>query len=74
MTDEFLEDCLTEFPRRLRRIRMQQGLTQLELAHRLGIQQTGVSRFESGKRSPTMRSIVRLVLALDVSADQLLGT
>jgi predicted nucleotidyltransferase/DNA-binding transcriptional regulator YiaG len=45
------------------RARMQAGLTQTELAHRAGIQQSVVSAYESGRRQPTVPMLLRLIRA-----------
>jgi transcriptional regulator with XRE-family HTH domain len=48
----------------LRRAREARGLTQGELAARAGTSQEQVSRWESGKRSPTVDQLARLLAVL----------
>jgi transcriptional regulator with XRE-family HTH domain len=48
----------------LRRCREQAGLTQKELADRLGCQQPAIARLEAGGVSPNMRTIERIAEAL----------
>jgi predicted nucleotidyltransferase/DNA-binding XRE family transcriptional regulator len=43
--------------------RRRAGLTQTELAHRAGVQQSVVSAYESGRRQPTIPTLLRLVRA-----------
>lgn len=49
--------------------RLEQGISQAELARRLGIQRSGISRLESGAQNPTMDMVVKIASALgkDVS-------
>lgn len=58
---------------RLRRHREEQGYTQEELSEMLGIGVTQVWRYENEKSEPTSGILSKLVKALDVSADYLLG-
>lgn len=47
----------------LRLARRQAGLTQTELARRAGFQQSVVSAYESGRRQPTVPTLLRLIRA-----------
>ena len=51
---------------RLRAARKEKGLTQSELADRLGISFVGVSQWESGKRNPKKETLIRLAAVLEV--------
>jgi transcriptional regulator with XRE-family HTH domain len=46
--------------------RVRRGLTQTELARRLGCHFSYISLLESGKRDPSLSSVERLAAALDV--------
>ena len=48
------------FPRRLKRARQNAGLTQTELAYRLGTKQFNVSRMENGQK-PRLSLLLRVV-------------
>lgn len=48
----------------LRRARQARGLTQGQLAERAGTSQEQVSRWESGRRSPTVETLARLLAVL----------
>lgn len=61
------------FEERLRRARLDKGLSQAELAGRAGFQPSAVSHFETGTRSPSFENLKRIADALAVSADYLLG-
>ena len=39
--------------------RMEQGISQAELARRLGIQRPGINRLESGTKNPTLDMILQ---------------
>src|SRR5258708_28705634 len=58
---------------RLKEVRIRLGLTQNELAQRLGTTQARLADWESGKNAPALKALESLALTLDVSADWLLG-
>lgn len=53
--------------------RMELGLTQKELASEVKLSQNYLSELEKDKFNPTAPIIVRLAVALKMSADELLG-
>ena len=61
------------FGQRLGRIRKERGLTQVELAEKMGIIQVLISDYERDKLRPYHEMIARFARALEVSADELLG-
>jgi transcriptional regulator with XRE-family HTH domain len=61
------------FGKRLARIRKEKGFTQVELAEKLGSIQTIISDYERGKSRPHADMITSIAIALDISADELLG-
>ena len=64
---------LTTLGGRIRTLRVAAGLTQAQLAAALGVGRIAVNRWERGRRSPSMPSLVALSIALDVTMDQLAG-
>jgi ribosome-binding protein aMBF1 (putative translation factor) len=56
-----------EFRRALIRARLARGLTQAELAERIGTTQSAIARLESGGAKPSFDMLGRLAAALDVS-------
>ncbi|WP_028983978.1 helix-turn-helix domain-containing protein [Sporolactobacillus terrae] len=58
---------------RIRFLRDEQGLSQLEMARQLNISNAQLSRYESGARKPDPDMIVRIADYLNVSTDYLLG-
>lgn len=57
----------------LKRLRKQRGLTQAELAARLGITQQAVGRWETGATLPDATTLVVLAEIFNVSVDSILG-
>jgi transcriptional regulator with XRE-family HTH domain len=62
-----------DFARRLQALREQRGFTQTQLGQRAGMAPAAISHFETAQRVPSLESFARLVDALEVSADALLG-
>ena len=57
----------------LRALREVRGLTQAGLGSRAGIAAASISHFETGQRTPSLESTIKLAEALGVSVDTLLG-
>ncbi len=53
-----------ELGRRVRELRIEQGLSQSELARRAGMTQPAVARFEAGDTVPTLPVLERLARSL----------
>ena len=62
------------FAERLKELRKQAHLTQVELAKRLGIGQSSYADWERGKKNPTHENLVKLAQILNVSVDYLVGS
>ena len=58
----------------LKNLRKQKGLTQKELADRLGIAQATISAWETGVNKPDMDSIIKLCTVFQTSIDDLLDS
>ena len=58
---------------RLVEARMNRGLTQKGLANLCGLRPSAISHFESGRRTPSIKNLVKLSKALCVSSDYLIG-
>jgi len=56
----------------IRMLRQRHGLSQRQLALRMGVPRTYVSKIENEKATPTLSSLERLALALEVSVYDLL--
>lgn len=62
------------FGKRLREIRTKQGLTQQQLADRVGLTKTSISCYESGSRTPTLDTLIDLANELNIELSYFLGT
>lgn len=62
-----------DFGNRLKELRTQAGLTQLQLAQRLGITKSVISFYELSERAPSPDVLSRLARIFHVSTDYLLG-
>ena len=58
---------------RIARLRKEKGLTQVELAEKIGIIQKLISKYERDKLRLHGEMVARFALALEVSADEILG-
>ena len=62
-----------EFSERLINLRKEAGLTQVDVAEKLGISQPAYASWERGIKKPTQDNLVKLSKILYVSVDYLLG-
>ena len=62
-----------DFGSRLKELRTQAGMTQLQLAQRMGITKSVVSFYELQERTPSPDVLVKLAGIFRVSTDYLLG-
>jgi predicted transcriptional regulator len=66
-------DEMTAFSKNLRAARERRDMSQTALANQSGIVPSAISHFESGRREPSAGSLRKLAVALDITADYLLG-
>ena len=57
---------------RLKKIRIQKGISQIKLAMDLNVNQNSISRYESGLREPDYNTLIKLADYFNVSIDYLL--
>ena len=69
-----MPSAVTEFGAKVRAARLARGWTQEDLAHRTGLAVVQVSRIERGVREVRLTTVVRLITALEVRPDDLLGS
>lgn len=62
------------FKEKLKSLRKEKNLGQIELAKELGVSKGTISLWENGLREPTMSSLIRIAKFFDVSIDFLIGT
>ena len=63
-----------EFNEKLQELRKQKGLTQEELAEKLYVSRTAISKWESGRGYPNIESLKTIAKFFSVTVDELLST
>ena len=63
-----------EFNEKLQNLRKQRGLTQEELAEKLYVSRTAISKWESGRGYPNIESLKAISKFFSVTVDELLST
>ncbi|WP_273000933.1 helix-turn-helix domain-containing protein, partial [Hydrogenibacillus schlegelii] len=63
----------SKFAERLRKLRLKMGISQIELAEKIGVSNFAVSRYERGATSPDPEIIIKLADFFGVTTDYLLG-
>ena len=66
-------DCLEIFSKRLKELRLEEGLTQKQFANKAGLSQSDISAWELGIRMPFLQGLVYLAKAYNCSIDYLVG-
>lgn len=61
------------FAERLKELRKEAHLTQVELAKQLGIGQSSYADWERGKKNPTQENLMKIAQFFDISLDYLVG-
>lgn len=61
------------FSERLKEARLAAGYTQQQMADKLCIRQQSYTRYETNAGEPSMSTLVKISLTLEVSVDYLLG-
>lgn len=64
---------MTDFGELLKSLRVNAGLTQKQLADKLGVSKNAVSYYEKSLRYPSSDILIRIARVFRVSADYLLG-
>lgn len=61
------------FNENLKEVRLKKGISQKEVAEKIGVAKSTYSLYESGNREPNVETIKKIADFLNVSADVLLG-
>ena len=64
---------MVDFGKRLKDLRESSGLTQKQVAERVGVTSAVISAYETGIRQPSYAVLVKLAALYNVSSDYLLG-
>jgi putative transcriptional regulator len=62
-----------EFSERLKTLRKEARLTQVDVAEKLGVSQPAYASWERGIKKPTQENLVKIAQVLNVSVDYLVG-
>ena len=62
------------FSSNLKHLRIQNGLTQSELAKKLGKDYSTIGKWELGQRSPVMLDVIRISELFDISLEKLINS
>lgn len=61
------------FGEKVRALRLEKGLTQTQLADKIGLVKGSISAYEQGKKYPSVEVLIKLCSVFDVSSDYLIG-
>lgn len=64
---------IRELPEKLKTLRVDQNLSQKEVARRLHVSPSIISAYETGERTPSVEALISLSYLYHCSADYLLG-
>jgi len=67
------EERRKDFGARIRIMRKSLGLTQADLAKKIGVTKQAITTYETGIREPSFRNLIKLSRVLNVTTDWLLG-
>ena len=67
------QELLNNVGKRIQELRVSKGLTQVDLVGKIDgdIDTTNISRIESGRTNPTIYTLFRIAVALDVKLEEL---
>ena len=72
MRDKILEDKVTKLANKFKELRLEQSIFQAKLAAKIGMSNRAIGLIESGERTPTILTCLKICKALGVSLDDLL--
>ena len=64
---------MTNFPTRLKELRIKKQVPQQQLADLLGISTRALRFYEDGSREPKIEGLIKLAIFFDVTLDYLVG-
>lgn len=65
--EEIIKSYQLAFGKRVREVRLEKGLSQLDLAVACNLEKTAISRIENGRTNVTLKTMVILSESLDAS-------
>ncbi len=73
MNETDIEKIKSEFGKRVRDLRLKKGITQSDLAQKMGVDLRQIQRIENAEINTSLVSIYKLIIALDVNPNELFG-
>jgi transcriptional regulator with XRE-family HTH domain len=67
------KDLLKEFGEHLRKIRLKQNLSQVDLAYKGNFDRNYIGMLERGERNPSLKNLQRLAETLEITLPELLN-
>ena len=67
-----MEDISKQFGKKVREVRLKQGLSQGDVSRRLNLHRSYVSGIERGVRNPSLKVVQKIAKALEVKVSDLL--
>ena len=64
---------MEQFNEKLRQLRIENNLSQSEVANKLGLTRNAIGNYETGIREPSIEILKKICDLFDVSADYLIG-
>ncbi len=68
-----MENIKSKFNERLKELRIEKGLTQIELSKATGLSQSAIALWECGQRLPNVEVIITIATYFGVTSDYLIG-
>ncbi len=66
-----MKEVERQFGKRVRELRLARGLSQEEMAFKIGVHRTYLGGIERGERNPSLRNIAAIAMALDITLREL---
>lgn len=64
---------MSKMGQRIKELRLESGMSQSELAAKIGVAQNTITQYEKGTAKASLEVLVNLTVALKTTADYLLG-
>lgn len=68
-----MRDVKNIFAKRLKELRLEKNLTQVELGAKTGISQTSLAKWENAERSPSIEYVIEIALFFGCTIEYLVG-
>ena len=65
------QEYITWVGKNIKKIRIEKGIKQIDLALKIGIEDSSLRRIEAGKTNPTIKTLYRIAKALEIPIERL---